>query len=110
MVRRVNSAWGGAEGSALQSLPAGGGETGALIRAFDWSRTSLGPIPSWPQSLKTALDLILRTPVLMVMLWGADGIMLYNDAYSVFAAGRHPQALGAPVLQGGPRWLISTVG
>lgn len=102
MVRCVNSARGETGGSALQSFPAGGGETGGLIKAFDWSRTSLGPIPFWPQSLKTALDLILRSPVPMVMLWGTDGIMLYNDAYSVFAAGRHPQALGTPVLQGWP--------
>ena len=36
------------------------------------------------------------------MLWGADGIMIYNDAYSVFAGGRHPQLLGTKVLEGWP--------
>ena len=36
------------------------------------------------------------------MLWGPDGIMIYNDAYSVFAGGRHPQLLGSPVLAGWP--------
>lgn len=83
-----------------EAFPSGGGETGALIRAFEWSLTSLGPKASWPQSLKTALDIVLQSPVPMVMLWGPDGIMLYNDAYSVFAGGRHPRALGAPVLEG----------
>jgi len=92
----------GAESRLPDAFPAGGGETGALIRAFDWSRTSLGPIASWPQSLKTALNLVLQTPVPMVMLWGREGVMLYNDAYSVFAGGRHPRALGAPVLEGWP--------
>ena len=36
------------------------------------------------------------------MLWGPDGVMIYNDAYSVFAGGRHPRLLGAPVLEGWP--------
>ncbi|MCB8822276.1 PAS domain S-box protein [Microvirga rosea] len=85
-----------------QAFPVGGGQTGALIRSFDWSRTSLGPIHSWPQSLKTALNVILQTPVPMVMLWGPDGVMLYNDAYSTFAAGRHPRLLGSKVLEGWP--------
>jgi PAS domain S-box-containing protein len=36
--------------------------------------------------------------VAIVLLWGEDGVMLYNDAYSVFAGGRHPEALGKRVL------------
>ena len=83
-------------------FPAGGGEMGALIRGFDWSRTSLGPSADWPQSLKTAVDIVLRSPVPLVMLWGRDGIMIYNDAYSVFAGGRHPKLLGSKVLEGWP--------
>ena len=38
----------------------------------------------------------------MVMLWGPDGVMIYNDAYSVFAGGRHPQLLGSNVREGWP--------
>ena len=45
---------------------------------------------------------MLRSPVSLVMLWGSDGIMIYNDAYSVFAGGRHPQLLGSKVLEGWP--------
>ncbi len=80
----------------------GGGEIGRLIGAFDWSRTSLGPMPGWPQSLKTTVSLILRSPVPIVTLWGADGIMIYNDAYSEFAGERHPQLLGSKVREGWP--------
>jgi PAS domain S-box-containing protein len=79
-----------------------GGETGALIRSLDWSETSLGPIGRWPQRLRTTVDILLRSPVPMVLLWGPDGIMIYNDAYSVFAAGRHPRLLGSKVLEGWP--------
>jgi PAS domain S-box-containing protein len=80
----------------------GGGETAALIRAFDWSATSLGPIEGWPQSLRTATALLLRSPVPMVLLWGEDGHMIYNDAYSAFAGGRHPHILGSKVREGWP--------
>ena len=85
----------------IESLK-GGGETGCLIAAHDWSKTSIGAIPSWPAPLRTALNLLLRSPVPIVMLWNEDGVMLYNDAYSVFAGGRHPQLLGSRVREGWP--------
>jgi two-component sensor histidine kinase len=84
------------------AFPAGGGELGALIRQFDWSRTSLGPISRWPQSLKTATDIVLRSPLPMVMLWGPDGVMIYNDAYAESAGQRHPHILGSKVLESWP--------
>lgn len=77
-----------------------GSELAGLIARFDWASTPLGPLHGWPQSLKTAVDLILRSHVPIVSLWGRDGIMIYNDAYSVFAGGRHPRLLGSRVLEG----------
>ena len=82
--------------------PTGGGELGALVRQLDWSQTGLGPIADWSSSLKTAVTIVLNSPMPIVMLWGSDGIMIYNDAYSVFAGGRHPRLLGSPVLEGWP--------
>jgi len=82
------------------SFPTGGGELGALIRQFDWAKTSLGPLATWPQSLKTVTETLLRSPVPIVLLWGEDGIMIYNDAYSAFAGGRHPKLLGSKVRDG----------
>jgi PAS domain S-box-containing protein len=73
-----------------------------LIREFDWAGTSLGPIESWPQSLRTVVALIINSQVPMVVLWGERGYMIYNDAYSQFAAGRHPQLLGSEVRAGWP--------
>jgi PAS domain S-box-containing protein len=86
----------------IVSAIADAGETGRLIAAHDWSGTSLGPILSWSPSLLAALALILHSPVPMVLLWGEEGIMLYNDAYSVFAGGRHPALLGSKVREGWP--------
>jgi PAS domain S-box-containing protein len=83
-----------------QPWPIGESALPTLIRNYDWANTPLGPISGWPQTLKITVDIILRSPVAMVLLWGPDGIMLYNDPYSVFAGGRHPQLLGSKVLEG----------
>jgi len=80
----------------------GGGETGRLIAAYDWSQTPLGPIGCWSRSLRSAVGLILRSPVPMALLWGSEGIMLYNDGYAVIAGGRHPAALGSRCLESWP--------
>ena len=54
----------------------------------------------WPQSLRTVTEMLLLSPVPIVLLWGADGVMIYNDAYSVFAGSRHPDLLGSKVREG----------
>ena len=69
---------------------------------YDWASTSLGPIAQWPPSLRTAVGLVVHSAVPLVMLWGEDGFMIYNDAYSVFAGRRHPQLLGSKVREGWP--------
>jgi two-component sensor histidine kinase len=84
----------------IGSFPAGGGELGALIRDHDWAQTSIGPLAGWPQSLKSVTQMLLLSPVPIVLLWGEDGVMIYNDAYSVFAGSRHPQLLGSKVREG----------
>jgi PAS domain S-box-containing protein len=79
-----------------------GGELGQLIAAFAWEKTALGPILTWPQSLKTAVSVLLLSPLPIILLWGEDGVMIYNDAYSGFAGGRHPELLGCKVREGWP--------
>lgn len=78
------------------------GEMAQRIRAFDWSTTDLGPINQWSTSLACNVQMMLASPMPMVMLWGRAGYMIYNDSYSVFAGGRHPSLLGAPVELGWP--------
>ena len=72
------------------------------IKAHDWAATPLGALSGWPVPLCTTVGLILRSPVPIVTLWGEQGTMIYNDAYSRFAGGRHPQLLGSAVRQGWP--------
>ena len=79
-----------------------GGETARLIRSYDWGATPLGPMARWPQSLKTVTAFLVRSQAPIVLLWGEDGVMIYNDAYSIFAGGRHPHLLGSKVREGWP--------
>ena len=87
---------------ALHELGFLAGETGRLVASHDWSATPLGPIESWPSHLKTALAMILRARVPMVLLWGEDGVMLYNDAYAGFAGDRHPGLFARKVRDAWP--------
>ncbi len=73
---------------------------GELMRSHDWSATSLGPIDRWPQSLRTAVRLILNTGHPMYIWWGSQHVCLYNDAYSAsIGADRHPSSLGRPARE-----------
>jgi len=75
----------------------GGGELGALMRAHDWSDSSLGPPTVWSQSLRTVVRLMLNTEHPMFVFWGADHACLYNDAYRrSLGPERHPGCLGRP--------------
>ncbi len=67
---------------------------GERIREFDWSKTPLGPIDRWPQSLRTVVNILLSSRYAMWMAWGPDLTMLYNDAYRPTLGIKHPRALG----------------
>jgi PAS domain S-box-containing protein len=84
------------------SFLAGAGPMAKLILDFDWARTSLGAIDGWPAHVRCATATMLRSQVAMVMLWGEDGVMLYNGAYSAIAGRRHPGLLGSKVREGWP--------
>ncbi|HWY54003.1 MAG TPA: response regulator [Terriglobales bacterium] len=71
----------------------GGGELGRLIREHDWSQTPLGPIEGWPQSLQTSASICLASRFPIVLYWGAEYVVLYNDAYSTILGSKHPWAL-----------------
>jgi PAS domain S-box-containing protein len=79
-----------------------GGEMAAEIAGFDWSRNVLGPIESWPQSRRTAIDIMLNAPLPACIRWGRDGVILYNDAYAALAGDHHPALLGSTLALGWP--------
>src|ERR1700712_2111969 len=74
---------------------AGGGEMGALTRAYDWASSPLGSPENWPQSLRVTVRLLLNTGHPMFIWWGPELIQFYNDAYRhTMGSERHSSALG----------------
>jgi two-component sensor histidine kinase len=83
-------------GTGVSDFLGGGGELGALTRAFDWSKTPLGTPDTWPQSLRVTVRLVLTSRHPMFIWWGPELIQFYNDAYrETMGPERHPSALGA---------------
>jgi signal transduction histidine kinase len=72
-----------------------GGETGAMMRALDWSASPLGAPDTWPQSLRSMVGMLLNSKFPMFLAWGPELGMLYNDAYIEILGAKHPAALGA---------------
>ncbi|HEY8207077.1 MAG TPA: ATP-binding protein [Myxococcaceae bacterium] len=74
---------------------AGGGEMGALMRSMDWSRTPLGPVSGWPQSLRTTVSTCLNSRFPILIWWGSEMVKIYNDAYRPMLGNKHPRSMGA---------------
>jgi PAS domain S-box-containing protein len=71
-----------------------GGEMGALMSSIDWSRTLLGAVEQWPASLRTTVQVVLATPLPMMLWWGPELVQLYNDAFRPMLGDRHPRSMG----------------
>jgi signal transduction histidine kinase/DNA-binding response OmpR family regulator len=83
-------------GDVTRTVLSGGGEMGARIRAHNWSTTPLGPVDRWPQSLRSVVGMLLPSKAQIILFWGSDFTVLYNDAYRPVFGAKHPHALGLP--------------
>jgi PAS domain S-box-containing protein len=93
--------------NTIELLP-NGGIMGARVRHHDWASTSLGPIATWPQSLKGLVNLVLAAPLPMNLLWGPELIQIYNDAYAPLMGLKHPAGLGQPAAECWPEvWEVA---
>ncbi len=73
-----------------------GGDAQALIARLDWTQSPLGPASQWPQSLRTAVDIVIHSPMPMLLLWGPQLAQIYNDGFALLAGNKHPKAFGQP--------------
>ncbi|MBL6458999.1 PAS domain S-box protein [Belnapia sp. T6] len=79
----------------MTGFPVGGGAMGALVRAYDWAATPLGPPEAWPQSLRTAVGMVLGSKFPACIVWGQQLVTIHNDAFRPIL-GAKPEALGRP--------------
>jgi signal transduction histidine kinase/ActR/RegA family two-component response regulator len=100
--------------TSAQALPSqiafleGGGRMGALMRSRDWTTSPLGPPATWPDTLKAAVATCLSTHFPMVIWWGPELLMFYNDAWQpILGDTKHPSGLGRPGAESWPEtWPI----
>ncbi len=79
----------------------------AIVKAFDWSKTSLGPIASWSPILRATANLVLRSQYPMCLLWGPELVQLYNDKFVSSVRDMHPSAVGCGLRECWPEiWPI----
>jgi signal transduction histidine kinase len=72
-------------------------EMHARTRAHDWASTPVGPVETWPRSLKALVRTLLASRYPMVLTWGPSFTQFYNDAYSKLIGNGHPAALGLDI-------------
>ena len=88
-----------ARAAVALSFLEGGGELGQLMRAKAWSKTPLGAPESWPQSLRSAVSILLPSRAQICLFWGPELVAIYNDAYRPALGLKHPWALGRPARE-----------
>ena len=77
----------------------GSDEASRLFRTIDWGRSPLGPVESWPTSLRTMVRVVLQSRFPMALFWGRELISFYNEAYRPILGAKHPAAAGAPFAE-----------
>jgi signal transduction histidine kinase/CheY-like chemotaxis protein len=77
-------------------LFAAGGEAGRLMAALDWAGMPVGPVETWPASLRFAVRTVLVSRFPMVLTWGPEFTQFYNDAYAPLIGSQHP-AIGTDI-------------
>ena len=83
-----------APGPDAADVFAGGSENGRLMAAVDWAATPVGPVGTWPASLRYAIRTVLASRFPMILTWGPRYTQFYNDAYATLIGAKHPAALG----------------
>src|SRR5271168_5159884 len=82
--------------SRAKTLIGGASEMAVRIREHNWSRTPLGPIAEWSETLLAVTNLMLHSPFPTILSWGPEMVFLYNDAAISTLTAKHPSALGSP--------------
>ena len=82
-----------------------------LVRLHRWDATSLGAAEAWDPVVRATVEMLLASPVPMVLAYGDDHVLIYNDAYAEVLGARHPAALARPAAEVfGELWQAPGVG
>ena len=90
---------GGAADRLADVIFAASGDMARMCREMDWSETPLGPVESWPQSLRTAAGMVIAQGIAQSLCWGPDFVQIYNDGYRAILRDKHPAGLGRSAFE-----------
>ena len=81
-------------------VPAPGRDASTSFVAPTGRRRTLGPVEAWPANLRMLVDVCLSSRFPMLVCWGPDLSMLYNDGYrDLLGESKHPGAWGRPIRE-----------
>jgi PAS domain S-box-containing protein len=84
----------------LNEAPGHASEMQDLFALTDWGATQLGPVETWPARLRTIVDICLSSRFPMLVCWGPELVMIYNDGYrTLLGQSKHPGAWARPVRE-----------
>ena len=83
------------------------GQMAERIRRYPWETTAIGTISEWSETLLCAVNMMLESQFPMLLIWGPEMVVLYNDACIPLEGERHPDALGRTAQECWPEaWHI----
>ena len=71
---------------------------GQEIAQFDWRSVGL-PLDAWPETLHHAVNIVLRSTLPMLVLWGPEKRLIYNTAYTEILGSKRSTAMGRPFFE-----------
>ncbi|GLW91106.1 SpoIIE family protein phosphatase [Actinokineospora globicatena] len=90
----------GRAGEGISDVFAADVEVGRDLAVVDWARGPLGDPAGWPQSLRTAVSILLSSRFSMWLAWGPELTFFCNAAYRRDTLARkYPWALGRPARE-----------
>jgi len=66
------------------------------MRSIDWSKTALGPVETWSETLRMMAQLIESNRLQMFLWWGPQFIQIHNGALGLDLGPAHPLSIGRP--------------
>jgi hypothetical protein len=81
-------------GLDLTAYPTAALEHNALFLSLPWSSSPLGSIDTWDIQLRCIVQIMMASPFPVLVSYGPEYVLLYNEPYSKVIGRKHPSILG----------------
>ncbi|HUH78161.1 MAG TPA: PAS domain S-box protein, partial [Devosia sp.] len=95
----------GQNAAAQQASPRGRDSVAQSVLDHDWSGSSLGAREAWSPTVAATVNLVLNAKVPMALLWGHEGILMFNEACARIGGTLPVGVLGGSIFEVWPSTL-----